>query len=729
MSKLNLELNEAQNQAVTSPLGVQLVLAGAGSGKTQVLVQRIGFLVDKLNCHPSSILAVTFTNKAAKEMQERISSLLNGNIEGMWVGTFHGFAHRLLRRHYQEANLAANFQILDASDQKRLIKTLLTDSNLPEKDFSIREVASFINHNKDDGIRAENIQTYAQDFHQHQLKKIYQAYEKACIRSNVIDFAEILLRALELLRNNKKLLELYQQRFQHILVDEFQDTNSVQYAWLRLIASKNKSLMVVGDDDQSIYGWRGAKIENIQNFHHDFKNCVTIRLEQNYRSSGVILAAANAVIAQNGISRLGKQLWTSQAKGEKIQLYSVADETKEAQKVAQKIETLQKNGTKLNDIAILYRTNAQSRALEESLKKQRIAYRIYGDLSFYDRAEVKNAIAYLAVMNNPHNNPALERIINFPPRGIGSKSIDLMRQISNQNGSSLWDAITKILQDKQLPSRTYNALLMFHKAIVKLQNLLQENQDKMSLATVIRTMLENGYSGLIRHYEAKKEDKPKERVANIKELISAASNFTEGLKDKPLTNQLQNFIDQSSLFNDESNENEDEDYVHLMTVHRAKGLEFAHVFITGLEEDIFPLPYYGDDKKLEEERRLFYVALTRAKLTLSLYYATERLMYGRREHNEKSRFIKEIPDNLIASTTQKKQTFKEVDRSFSIRKVSPKGSDYEKQKQDKYRLGSSIYHQELGSGLIFKVDGNKIELKFGQQRIWLDKDDPNLKFL
>jgi len=728
MSSSNFELNAEQQQAVQAPLGVQLVLAGAGSGKTQVLVQRIGYLVNNLQCNPNHILAVTFTNKAAGEMKERISELLSGNLGFMWVGTFHGLANRLLRQHYVEAGLSANFQILNSSDQKRIVKNVLNELEISEKDLPVAVATNYINQHKDEGRRPENIQLDSFDIGSKRLHAVYKHYELACARSDVIDFAEILLRTLEVLRNHSKILDYYQQRFRHILVDEFQDTNSVQYAWLRLLAGKNKSLMVVGDDDQSIYGWRGAKIENIQNFHIDFPSCNTIRLEQNYRSTSVILAAANAVIAKNGRARLGKNLWTDKSSGNKILLRQVKDEMLEGKRVAEEIINAQQNGTNLNDIAILYRANAQSRALEEALRAKQIAYKIHGDTSFYNRAEIKHAMAYLAVISNPNNNAQLSRIINFPPRAIGPKTIDLLQKTAIEQEISLWHAVNYIVDTKPLAPRAQNSLEDFVIKIKALQNKAQG----LPLADLVELMLSKNYSYLIEHYLSKIDDKPQQRTDNLKELITAANNF---LPEKDHITTLQSFIDQNALFTEEENEEDEEqaEQVNLMTVHRSKGLEFYHVIITGLEDGLFPL-FKGieDERQLEEERRLFYVALTRAKKHLSLYYAEARQLYGKTERGLRpSCFLKEIPTELLNKKDTKKVVEKKPFSSFSLNshRKNLKQQQLEQANAGKYRLGQSVYHDDYGEGLVFKVSDNKIEVRINNSMYCLDENDHKLRSL
>ncbi|EAN8120767.1 DNA helicase II, partial [Salmonella enterica] len=460
LSLLLNSLNDAQRQAVAATLGRQLVLAGAGSGKTRVLVHRIAWLIQVEQASPHSILSVTFTNKAAAEMRQRIEQLLGINPAGMWVGTFHGLAHRLLRAHWQEARLVQNFQILDSDDQQRLVKRVIRELGLDEQRWPARQAQWFINGQKDEGLRPQHIQAGG-DLFLGTMRSIYEAYEQACERAGVIDFSELLLRALDLWRDHPGLLEHYQRRFRHLLVDEFQDTNAVQYAWLRLLAGQNGgSLMAVGDDDQSIYGWRGAKIENIHQYTADFPDAELIRLEQNYRSTGGILKAANALIANNS-GRLGKELWTDMGEGEPLTLYAAYNEHDEARYVVETIESLIRQGNARNDIAILYRSNAQSRVLEEALLRERIPYRIYGGQRFFERAEIKNAMAYLRLLEGRGNDAALERVINVPPRGIGEKTVEAIRDHARHSQLSMWEAMCQLLAAKALKGRAASALGAF----------------------------------------------------------------------------------------------------------------------------------------------------------------------------------------------------------------------------------------------------------------------------
>ena len=607
LSLLLNSLNDAQRQAVAATLGRQLVLAGAGSGKTRVLVHRIAWLIQVEQASPHSILSVTFTNKAAAEMRQRIEQLLGINPAGMWVGTFHGLAHRLLRAHWQEARLVQNFQILDSDDQQRLIKRVMRELGLDEQKWPARQAQWFINGQKDEGLRPQHIQAGG-DLFLSTMRDVYTAYEQACERAGVIDFSELLLRALDLWRDHPGLLEHYQRRFQHVLVDEFQDTNAVQYAWLRLLARGGASLMAVGDDDQSIYGWRGAKIENIHQYTADFPDAEMIRLEQNYRSTGGILKAANALIANNS-GRLGKELWTDLGEGEPLTLYAAYNEHDEARYVVETIESLVKQGNARSEIAILYRSNAQSRVLEEALLRERIPYRIYGGQRFFERAEIKNAMAYLRLIEGRGNDAALERVINVPPRGIGEKTVEAIREHARHSQLSMWEAMCQLLAAKALKGRAASALGAF---IELIEGLAAKVVD-MPLHTMTQTTIEQ--SGLIIYHQEEKGEKGQARVENLEELVSAARNFESTEEDADLS-PLSAFLGHASLEAGDAQADEHEDSVQLMTLHSAKGLEFPYVFLVGMEEGLFPHKMSLEEPgRLEEERRLAYVGITRATVS------------------------------------------------------------------------------------------------------------------
>lgn len=688
-------LNPAQHHAVTTPPGHQLVLAGAGSGKTRVLVHRIAFLIQRLDVSPHSILSVTFTNKAAAEMRHRIEDMLGHSPAGMWVGTFHGLAHRLLRAHWQEAGLVENFQILDSDDQQRLIKRVIRDLGLDEQRWPAKQAQWFINGQKDEGIRPQGIQASG-DLFLATMRGIYEAYEAACARTGVIDFAELLLRALDLWRNNPGgILQHYQKRFRHILVDEFQDTNAVQYAWLRMLAQGGESLMVVGDDDQSIYGWRGAKIENIQQFDQDFVDAEIIRLEQNYRSTANILNAANALIANNS-GRLGKELRTDVGDGEPLSLYAAFNEHDEARYVVESIEdALRKDGLKRSEIAILYRSNAQSRVLEEALLREKIPYRIYGGQRFFERAEIKNAMAYLRLLDGRGNDAALERIINVPARGIGEKSIETIREYARAHDVHMWEAIRLMLANKVLPGRASGALAGF----IELIEGLAEKVLAMPLHQMTQVVIEQ--SGLLAYHEAEKGEKGQARVENLEELVSAARTF-ENDEDDELS-PLQAFLTHASLEAGDTQAAENEDSIQLMTLHSAKGLEFPLVFLVGMEEGLFPHKMSLEEPgRLEEERRLAYVGITRAMQKLVISYAETRRLYGSETYNKVSRFVREIPAPLIQEVRLSNSVSRPVNTTSMGGSSLFAGSAVP---QTPFSLGQRVQHSLFGEGTILNFEG------------------------
>lgn len=694
-------LNDAQREVVAAPLGQQLVLAGAGSGKTRVLVHRIAWLMHVEQASPFSILAVTFTNKAAAEMRGRIESLLKQPTQGMWVGTFHGLAHRLLRTHWQEAKLIQNFQVLDSDDQLRLIKRILKDLNIDDQRWQAREVQWFINNKKDQGIRPSAIQVFG-DIYISTMVQVYYAYEEACARTGVVDFAELLLRALDLWRDNPEILKHYQQRFAHVLVDEFQDTNAVQYAWLKILAQGTKSLMVVGDDDQSIYGWRGAKIENIQSFTDDFPNAVTYRLEQNYRSTSTILKAANALI-DNNQGRLGKELWTEGNEGEPIALYAGFNEQDEARYILERIQAVHRDGLKYEEIAILYRSNAQSRVLEENLWREGIPYRIYGGLRFFERAEIKNALAYLRLIRSRQDDSALERVINLPTRGIGDKTMEQVRQLARELNITLWQALKEIIANKGVSGRACAALNNF----MLLINRLNDEIVPLKLSEQIDLVIKQ--SGLLEFHRAEKGDKGEARVENLEELVSAASAFEHDGEIDDNQTPLAAFLDHAALEAGEKQAGYGEDCVQLMTLHNAKGLEFPLVFLTGMEEGLFPHQRNIEDiDRLEEERRLAYVGITRAMQQLVLTYAETRRLHGNETYNRISRFVREIPVDLL----------QEVRLSGSISQPFTQKSTSQQTESD-FSLGQRVLHPVFGEGVILNAEGSgshtRIQVKFDNE--------------
>ncbi len=694
-------LNDKQREAVCSPIGNTLILAGAGSGKTKVLVSRIAWLIEHENIQAQEILAVTFTNKAAAEMRERLQRLLSAPVLGMWVGTFHGICHRLLRRHFKEAGLNENFHILDSDDQARIIKRVTASLNLDTDQWPVRQAQSFINSKKDEGLRPQHIQplTYGPS---KTLLKIYEGYEQACRQAGVIDFAELLLRTHETLRDNKELLEHYRNRFRAILVDEFQDTNTIQYAWIRLLTGQHTALMAVGDDDQSIYGWRGARVGNIQDFENDFNGVSIIRLEQNYRSSETILKAANHLIAHNS-SRLGKNLWTAGETGEKIMVYSAFNELDEARFVGERIQLMIDKGGSLDDIAILYRSNAQSRVIEEALLRAGIAYRIYGGVRFFERAEVKDTLAYLRLVANHDDDTALERVINFPTRGIGEKTVQEMRDVARVQHCSLWQAAHYLLQQNELTTRASSALSKF----IDLINDLKKTSSTDDLDALISLII--NVSGLYAHFTKIKGDKSESKLDNLQELINAAKEFRYEQDEEQELPLLVSFLAHASMEAGEMQAAEYDSYVHLMTLHAAKGLEFPHVFLVGMEEGLFPgKQSIEDSSRLEEERRLCYVGITRAKKQLLLTHAEVRRQYGREEYHRPSRFLRELPSDLLD----------EIRVSGRFKSAPPLSAPIATQATAGYSLGAAVSHPSFGSGIILAVEGSgahtRVQVKFNE---------------
>ena len=706
-------LNDEQRQAVAAPPGHLLVLAGAGSGKTRVLVHRIAWLMQTEGVSPFGILSVTFTNKAAREMRGRIEELLGQPATGMWVGTFHGLAHRLLRRHWQEANLPENFQILDSDDQLRLVKRLCRSLGVDEEKWPARQIQWWISSQKDEGLRSRHIEHYGDEFTRTMLQ-VYQAYEEACNRGGMVDFGEILLRAHELWLNNPTLLQHYQRRFRHILVDEFQDTNAIQYAWLRVLAGDGNHLMAVGDDDQSIYGWRGARIENIQQFGRDFPGADTVRLEQNYRSTGTILKAANHLIANNQ-DRMGKELWTEDGEGEPISLYEAFNEQDEARFIVDRLQDWLNNGNRLTEAAILYRSNAQSRELEEALLRVAMPYRIYGGHRFYERLEIRNALAYLRLLTNQHDDTAMERVINTPTRGIGNKTLDQLRAMARENELSLWSACEQAITHSLLPGRAATAV----QAFLELISGMTEASEDMELGDRIDHVIEK--SGLIPHHQKEGGEKARGRLENLDELINAGRSFAEDFtatdpvdgdseepeeEDRPI---LAAFLDQAALDAGDAQAGEHEDAVQLMTLHSAKGLEFPLVFIAGMEEGLFPHKMSMDNLNgLEEERRLCYVGITRAMQKLHLTHAESRRLHGDVHMTRPSRFIRELPDELIEkvrlhSTVRRSGMGSTPARQGHGSRAIGAGSQIP---QTGISLGQRVRHGKFGEGVVLNYEGS-----------------------
>lgn len=708
-------LNDAQRGAVAAPPGNMLVLAGAGSGKTRVLVHRIAWLIQAEGASPFSILAVTFTNKAAAEMRARIEDLLAMPARGMWVGTFHGLAHRLLRSHWKDAGLPESFQILDSDDQYRVVRRVMRALEIDEEQWPPKQAQWFINNKKDEGLRAKHIDDRG-DNYQRQMIRIYAAYEAACERAGVIDFAELLLRALELWRNNPEILAHYQARFSHILVDEFQDTNAIQYAWLQLVTGADNHIFVVGDDDQSIYGWRGAKIENLQRLTKDYPNTQMIRLEQNYRSTDTILSAANALI-ENNSGRLGKKLWTDGSKGEPIQLYAAFNDFDEARFIINKLKLWEAQGEARRDGAILYRSNAQSRLLEAELIAAGIPYRIYGGLRFFERAEIKNALAYLRLCENRHDDPSFERVVNTPTRGIGARSVDVVREHARDHNVSLWDATIAVANGGQLAARGSNALISF----LRLIDTLEAGTQSIELHEQIDHVINQ--SGLIAHHQKEKGEKAQSRLENLEELITAARQFEPEEsedEDEVELSPLQSFLAHAVLESGEGQGEADEDCVQLMTLHTAKGLEFPLVFLCGMEEGLFPHKMsLQEGNRLEEERRLCYVGITRAKKHLYMTYAETRRLYGSETYQPVSRFIAEIPKALVEEIRPRasyRQVVSSVPKStFKVPvEDAPTGLN----------LGQRVAHAKFGEGVVLDYEGQgsgaRVQINFkGAGSKWL----------
>jgi len=694
-------LNTAQHQAVTSDQQHLLVLAGAGSGKTRVLVHRIAWKIQVDNISPHSILAVTFTNKASREMRERIDQLLGISLRGMWVGTFHGLAHRLLKSHWRDAKLPENFQILDQDDQLRLVKRVMRSMDLDEQRWPPKQAQWWINGQKDEGLRAAHIQEGGDPFLATMLR-VYRGYEETCERLGVIDFAELLLRALELWKNHPQVLVHYQQRFKHILVDEFQDTNAVQYAWLRLLAGTTSAVTAVGDDDQSIYGWRGAKVENILSYERDFADTEVVKLEQNYRSTSSILQAANAVIAKN-TDRLGKNLWTDCGEGEPIALYAAFNEHDESRYIADRLQSWVNAGNRREDAAILYRSNAQSRVLEAALLQAEIPYRIYGGQRFYERMEIKNALSYLRLMLNCHDDVAFERVVNVPPRGIGERTLASVRELARDRGCSLWSAAQAVISEKQLTARAANAIDVF----LQLINEMSGQLDELSLAEQAKNAIQ--HSGLVDMHQREKGERGQARVENLEELISACRNFEAEDKDLPV---LPQFLDQVALDAGDRQAEEDQDAVQLMTLHSAKGLEFPLVFIAGVEENLFPHKMSLDEPgRLEEERRLAYVGITRAMEKLVLTFAESRSIYGSESFNSVSRFVRDIPREVIEEVRLQNTITRPT--SYASGGIRSDQGD-----ETGFQLGQQVNHQVYGEGVILNFEGNgpraRVHVRFEQ---------------
>jgi DNA helicase-2/ATP-dependent DNA helicase PcrA len=710
-------LNPEQRQAVTLPHRSALILAGAGSGKTRVLTTRIAYLISTGAASPQNILAVTFTNKAAKEMLTRLSAMLPINTRGMWIGTFHGLCNRMLRAHHRDANLPQTFQILDSGDQLSAIKRLMKTMNVDVEKYPPREMQFFISGSKEQGLRANEVEAY--DPYTRRKVEVFAEYDAQCQREGVVDFSELLLRCYELLSRNQQLREHYQERFKHILVDEFQDTNPLQYRWLKLLAGRDNSLFAVGDDDQSIYAFRGANAGNMQELLRDFHVENVIKLEQNYRSHGNILDAANALISLNR-NRLGKNLWTSESGGELLRVYEAPTDVEEAGFIVSEVRQLRSEGVNLREIALLYRSNAQSRVLEHALVSAGLSYRVYGGLRFFERQEIKHALAYLRLMENTDDDNALLRIINFPTRGIGARSIEQLQEAAKQNNTTLWDAA----------ARAGGKVSAFIALIESLRSATRE----LPLPEIIDHVLE--HSGLAAHYKNEtgaKQREAGERLENLNELVNAATLFVHENED----DSLSAFLSHASLEAGEHQAGDQDDALHLMTVHSAKGLEFHTVFITGLEEGLFPHQNsINTDGGLDEERRLMYVALTRARRRLYLSFAQSRMLHGQVSYGMASSFLRELPDNLLHWLTPRVTQR----NAFPSSKPTPLGPlasspplsggrpasspDKRRAGEGLWRSGQAVFHAKFGEGMIVDLEGSgadaRVQVNFRKAGVkWL----------
>jgi DNA helicase-2/ATP-dependent DNA helicase PcrA len=691
-SSLLSGLNPPQQQAVTLPHQSALILAGAGSGKTRVLTTRIAYLISTGAVSPHGILAVTFTNKAAKEMITRLTAMLPINTRGMWIGTFHGLCNRMLRAHFREANLPQTFQILDSGDQLSAIKRVMKGLNVDDEKYPPREVQNFISSNKEQGLRAQEVEAF--DPYTRRKVEIFAEYDAQCQREGVVDFSELLLRSYELLSRNAPIREHYQARFKHILVDEFQDTNPLQYRWLKLLAGKENSLFAVGDDDQSIYAFRGANVGNMQELLRDFHVENVIKLEQNYRSHANILDAANALISNNQ-NRLGKELWTAESGGEPIRVYEAPTDVEEANFIVSEIQQLKREGINLREIALLYRSNAQSRVLEHSLVSAGLSYRVYGGLRFFERQEIKHALAYLRIMENTDDDNALLRIINFPTRGIGARSIEQLQEAAKMNNTTLFDAA----------ARAGGKVAAFIGMIEAMRSATRE----LPLPEIIDHVLNE--SGLLAHYKnetgAKKRE-AEERMENLNELLNAATLFVHENEDDSLTS----FLSHASLEAGEHQAGDQDDALHLMTVHASKGLEFHTVFITGMEEGLFPHQNSQNVADgLGEERRLMYVAITRARRRLYLTFAQSRMLHGQTNYAMVSSFLRELPDELLHWITPRLAPRSPFKPGYATYPAQHAVADYAapvKRPVDDsgWRIGQNVEHAKFGEGVVLSVEGS-----------------------
>lgn len=771
-------LNEQQLAAVTLPAQHALILAGAGSGKTRVLTTRIAWLISSSQLSPQGLLAVTFTNKAAREMLTRLSAMVTINTKAMWVGTFHGLCNRMLRAHYRDAGLPASFQILDSQDQLAAIKRMLKAMQVDEDKIPPRNLMHFINACKENGQRAAAVEAF--DDYNRRFVELYAAYEGQCQREGVVDFAELLLRSYELLQRNQLLREHYQLRFRHILVDEFQDTNSLQYGWLKLLAGAGNVVFAVGDDDQSIYGFRGADVGNMMAFEREFRVENLIKLEQNYRSAGHILDCANALIAHNH-ARLGKDLWTDAGEGEAVRVQELVSDAGEAQWLVEQIKAIVRDGDRRSDVAVLYRSNAQSRVIEHALFSANIPYRVYGGLRFFERAEVKHALAYLRLIEQDDDDGAFLRVVNFPTRGIGARSLEQLQDLASRQSTSLMGALGRA-SSSDLSSAALSRLRQFQQLI----HSLRQSTAMMPLADAVELVIEQ--SGLAQHYSLEKEGQ--ERLENLQELVNAAASFVmeqgfqpdtplslvesgrssmdaesaRGLLAGPATldpgtmapiaetmGPLAAFLSHASLEAGEHQALAGDDAVQMMTVHAAKGLEFQHVFITGLEEGLFPHENaLSEAQGLEEERRLMYVAITRARERLYLSFAQTRMLHGQTRYHLRSRFLEELPDQHLKWLSPRTQqrwgqsgsamfgptpgTSASMS-SLGVEQASKhEGFAAAKSSAPAMRIGQSVRHDRFGDGVVVSLEGRgadaRAQINFGRQGLkWLALSVAKLQLL
>ncbi len=693
-------LNAPQLEAVTLPHASALILAGAGSGKTRVLTTRIAWLIQTAQVSPTGLLAVTFTNKAAREMLTRLSAMLPINTRGMWVGTFHGLCNRMLRMHHREAGLPQLFQILDSQDQLALVKRVLKAANVDDERFPPRQVAWFINRHKEEGRRPHQVEEH--DAHERRMRELYVLYDEQCQREGAVDFAELLLRSHELLSKNEVLRDHYRSRFQHILVDEFQDTNRLQYDWLRLLAGRDNAIFAVGDDDQSIYAFRGATVANMQELQKDFAIERVIKLEQNYRSHGHILDAANALIDHNR-KRLGKNLWTAEGKGEPLRLFEADTDFEEAAFIVDEVKALQSSGVRLSEIALLYRSNAQSRVLEHALFNAGVAYRVYGGLRFFERQEIKHALAYLRLLAADDDDGALLRIINFPGRGIGARSVEQLQDLAKSRGLSLWAAARE--KAAIVPGAADGSpppVLKGVPAFVALIAGMRAACAELPLPEIIEHVIE--HSGLKQHYKSERDGS--DRLENLDELINAAAGFVAD--EYQPDSSLSAFLAHAALEAGDNQAQAGSDALQLMTVHSAKGLEFHSVFVSGLEEGLFPHENsLSEADGREEERRLMYVALTRAQRRLYLSFAQSRMLHGQTRYNIASSFLQELPAELLrrvygsskAQAPEYGSRARESSAAYSAPAVAGAQSGMQ------WRIGEIVTHPKFGSGVIVNAEG------------------------